>query len=298
MLVRGAMEEETCCTGGLSKIDLRKNITSEGVKHLLQFPKQFMKKLELLYLDLDDNKFDTESCEALAHFIPNVPHLKTLVLFDNHRIGQALPLIASLTAHNSLQELFLGVTESGVEDCQALSELLSLSTSLKRLDIGNPLSPERVEPIINGLRHNNTLERLTVMFSHFSLQNIISLASVLRTNHTLVYLSLLDCDIDSDGAYQLASALCTNDTLQKLILERNPIGVEGATAFAEMLLKNKSLKTLDLRHDSIGEEGTQKLIDSLKRNTTVKTLLLPWKYESFIASSYSGVHRIKLVEFD
>ena len=285
MLVRGAVEEETCCTGGISKIDLRKNITSEGVKHLLQFPKQFMKKLELLYLDLDDNKFDTESCETLAHFIPHVPHLKTLFLSDNHSIGQALPLIASLTAHNSLQELFLGVTESGVEDCQALSELLSSSTSLKRLFIANPLSPERVEPIINGLRHNNTLERLIVMLSHFSLQNTVSLASVLRTNHTLVYLSLVDCDIDSNGACQLASALCTNDTLQKLILERNPIGVEGATAFAEMLLKNKSLKQLNLMDDSIGEEGAQKLQASLTHNTTIKKLHLPVKYKSSFASS-------------
>ena len=138
MLVRGAVEEETHCTGGILQIDLRRNITSEGVKYLLRFPKQFMNKLETLYLDLDDNKFDTESCETLAHFIPHMPHLKTLFLSDNHSIGQALPLIASLTAHNSLQELFLGVTEIGVEDCQALGELLSSSTSLKRLFIGNP----------------------------------------------------------------------------------------------------------------------------------------------------------------
>ena len=39
MLVRGAMEEETHCTGGISEINLSRNdITSEGMKHLLKIP--------------------------------------------------------------------------------------------------------------------------------------------------------------------------------------------------------------------------------------------------------------------
>ena len=122
-------------------------------------------------------------------------------------------------------------------------------------------------------------------YSHFSLQNIISLASVLRTNHILVYLNLARSDIDSDGACQLASPLCTNDTLQKLILEGNQIGVKGATAFPEMLLKNKSLKKLNLRDHSVGLEDTKKLIESLTHNTTLKELWLPGKYKSFVASN-------------
>ena len=49
ILVRGTMEEETHCTGGFSEIDLSVNdITSEGVKHLLNFPKQLINKLETL----------------------------------------------------------------------------------------------------------------------------------------------------------------------------------------------------------------------------------------------------------
>ena len=218
-----------------------------------------------------------------------MPHLKKLNLSFNLNIGQGgtVPLMTSLTAHNSLEELLLDMTGIGVEDCQALSELLSSSTSLKELiDIShNYLPPEAVELIISGLHHNTTLEKLDMRGSHFSLQNTISLASVLRTNHTLVYLNLGHCNIDSDGACQLASALCTNNTLRKLYLEDNPIGVKGATAFAEMLLKNKSLKVLDLLDDSIGEEGTQKLIDSLKHNTTVEQLVLHEKYKSSITSS-------------
>ena len=286
MFVRGAVEEEAHCTGGISEINLSENgITSEGVKHLLKFPKQIINKLETLALH--HSNLYSEFCAVVAHLIPHVPHLKKLDLSDNPNIGQggAVPLITSLTAHNSLEELALGITRLGVKDCQALSELLS-STSLKKLYIGgNDLPPEAVQLIISGLHHNTTLKKLDMWCSHFSLQNTISLASVLRTNHTLVDLSLAQCDIDSDGACQLVSALCTNDTLQMLLMGGNSIGVTGAAAFSEMLLKNKSLKELNLMNDSIGEEGTQKLIDSLTHNTTVVRLVLPLKYKSSIDSS-------------
>ena len=285
MLVRGAVEKKVQCTGGITEINLSENdITSEGVKHLLNFPKKWRNKLEKL--DLASNMLDSQFCVTLAHLIPHVPQLKKLNLSCNPNIGQggAVPLITSLTGHNSHLRLSLDETGIGVEDCRALSELLSSSTSLKELRTGhNALPPEAVEQIISGLHHNTTLKKVNMVVSHFSLQNTISLASVLRTNHTLVYLDLEQCDIDSDGACQLASALCTNDTLQYLYLQHNPIGVKGATAFAETLLKNKSLKVLDLRNDSIGEEGAQKLIDSLTHNTTVEELWLPLKYKSSIS---------------
>ena len=269
MLVRGAVEEETHCTGGISGIRLSENsITSEGVKHLLKFPKQLIDKLKTL--NLHHNKLDSESCAVLAHLIPHVPHLKILELCDNCNIGQGgtVPLIMSLTVHSSLVELDLQRTGIGVADCRVLSELLSSSTSLRELYINdNPLPPEAVELIISGLHHNTTLKILYMSDSHFSLQNTISLASVLRTNHTLVDLYLWKCNIDSDGACQLASALCTNDTLQELDLSHNPIGVKGATAFGKMW-KN-SLKNLKLSvHDPIGEEDIQKLTDTFMHSMT------------------------------
>ena len=280
MLVRGAMEEETHCTGGISEINLRNNnITSEGVKHMLKFPKQLKNKLEIL--NVSENNLDPGSCSTLAHLIPNLPHLKKLNLSNNPNIGQgmAVPLITSMTAHNSLEQLLFDKTGISIEDCKALRGLLSSSTSLKLLTI-NALPQEAVELIISGLHHNTKLIALNMTDSHFSLQNTILLASVLRTNHTLFDLNLNDCNIDSDGACQLASALCTNGTALKTIwLCNNPIGVKGATAFAEMLLKNKTLKELKLLDDPIGEEGTQKLITSLSKNRSIKVLWLPIKYD-------------------
>ena len=258
MLVRGVVEEETHCTGGISTLDLSENsITSEGVKHLLNIPKELIKELETL--SLRDNDLGSESCTALAHIIPHLPHLKELHLSENSNIGQ---------------------------DCRALNELLSSSTShLKKLSIGDGnFPPEAIELIISGLQHSKTLKRLDMWGSHFSPQNVTSLASVLSTNHTLVFLNLGQCAIDSTKVHELATALCTNDTLQELSLCNNPIGVEGAAAFAEMLHKNKSLKELDLRDDSIGEEGTQKLNNALTNNTTLQKLWLPRKNKLIVTS--------------
>ena len=282
MLVRGAVEEQLHCTGGICEIDLsRNNITSEGMNCLLDFPKQLINKLETL--DLGANNLDSESCETLANLIPHMPSLKKLSLSNNPYIspGGAVPLITSLITHNSPERLQLNKTGIGVKDSQALSKLLSLSTSLKKLNVSdNALHPEAVELIISGLYYNTKLEKLDIFNSHFSLQNTISLASVLKTNHTLVHLRLEKCDIDSDGACHLMSALCTNETLQELNLKHNLIEVNGAAAVAEMLLKNKSLKELNLRESSIGREGTQKLIDTLKHNIAMRTLWLPGEYES------------------
>ena len=267
MLVQGTVEEETHCTGRISKIILSYNaVTCKGVRHLLSFPKHLIEKLEVL--DLTENKVQCTS--SLGHLVSCVPHLKELAFdFD---IGPA-PLIISLIAHNSLERLSIGglVAIHSVEDWQALHELLSSSTSLKWLDISDSNLPtEAIDLIISGLHSNIVLTRLDMDGNRFSLQNTISLASVLRTNHTLVYLSLRRCHIGSKGSDQLVSALCTNNTLQMLDLEENPIGAKGATAFADMLLKNKSLKGLNLLGTKIGEEGAKKLNESLTYNTTVR----------------------------
>ena len=278
LFVRGAVEEETHCTGGISEINLSRHgndITSEGVKHLLHLPEQWMNKLETLVLA--GEKLDSKLCTVLSRLIPHVPHLKGLNLSDNPNIGQGgtVPLMTSLPADNSLEWLDVKRIGIGVEDCRALSKLLSLSTSLKELDISeNGLPPEAVELVISGLHCNTSLKWLNMYGSHFSLQNTISLASVLRTNHTLVELDLLRCNIDSDGACQLASALCTNDTLQKLILWNNPIGVKGATAFTEMLRTNHTLVYLNLVRCNIDSDGACQLVGALCTNDTLQKLIL------------------------
>ena len=210
MLVQGAVVEETHFTGGISKIDFFSNdVTSEGVGYLLNFPKRLIKKLELL--DLNENEFcDTSN---LVRLVQAVPHLKGLALNFDTGQEETVPLIKSLTAHNSLELLSLYINGIGMEESQALSKLVSSSTPLKWLDIGeSKILPEALELIISKLHCNTILVRLDIEKSYFSLQNTSSLASVLRKHRTLAILNLGDCNINI-GACWLANALCTNDTL-------------------------------------------------------------------------------------
>ena len=263
MLVRGILEEETGCTGRISTIKLMGgDITAKAIKHLVSIPKQLINKLKIF--SLEDENID-------------------------HSIGPggAVPLIRSLTGNISLEELRLYGVGIGIEDCHALCELLSSSTSLKHLDISlNDLPPEAVEFIITGLYHNTTLKRLEMYGSHFSIQHMISLSFVLRKNHTLVSLDLGNCNIDSDGAYQLANGLCTNDTLQELNLYDNPIEAVGAAVFAEMLRTNHTIVKLHLYECNIDSDGACQLASALCTNSTLRDLHLgynPIRFEGAAA---------------
>ena len=82
MLVRGAVEEDTHCTGGISEIDLSLNdITSKGVKHLSDFPKRLMNKLEKF--SLHNNNLDSGLWAGLTNLIQDMPPLETIKLSFN-----------------------------------------------------------------------------------------------------------------------------------------------------------------------------------------------------------------------
>ena len=258
MLVRGAMEGEGKHSGHISVMDMMHNkITSTGLNQLLNIPK-LLKFRQLL--------------------LPGNPLGR----------GGAVLLLKSPLVHN-LEVLSLVGTGIGVEDCQALSELLSSSPTLQRIYIsGNALPPEAVELIITGLKNHTVLEKLNIGGSQFSLQNCISLASLTQPPR---HLRLQYCRIDDEGAIQVAKLLNQN-TITSLLLEGNPLIDSGASSFARKLSHNTSVVKLGLNCESIGLEGTQKLIDSLAYNKTLRTLQLPGKYESSVRTS-EAYQRVK-----
>ena len=260
MFIQGAVEGEAKHSGYISVMNIRDNeITSAGVNQLLKIP-QLLKIRRLN------------------------------VSFNLLGIGSAVSLLKSLLVNN-LEELTLDATGIGVEDCHALSELLSSSQTLRTIFISyNDFLPEAVEHIITGLKHHTMLEELDMRRSQFNLPNCISLASVTQPPRHL-YLDY--CHIDDEGAIELARLLDLN-TVTALYLQGNPIGVKGASTFAEKLPQNTSLKILDLRQESIGLEGTQKLFDVLTQNSTLEKLWLPQRYKSSVDTMYRTVNdRIK-----
>ena len=258
MLVRGGMEGEAEHSGYISMMKMQYNkVTSTGLNQLLKIPEL----LKLRKLDLSLNTLGR---------------------------GGAVSLLKSPLVHN-LEKLSLAGTGICVEDCQALSNVLSASPTLRMIDISdNALPPEAVEHIITGLKNHTALEKLDIRRSQFNLQNCISLASVTQPPRRL---DLQDCHIDDEGAIEVATLLNRN-SVTSLEMEDNPITINGAGAFAEKLRHNTSLRVLNLNCESIGLEGTQKLINSLSQNSTLVTLWLPGEYESAVIAS-EAYQRVK-----
>ena len=285
----------TGCRGHISYAYFqRSGLTTKSIQSFVNIPKHILKNMRVL--DLSYNELDGSACNLLAEAVKSMSRLEELYLGDNPiGSGGAVEVIKALCG-SGVKQLRLYNTEIGEPDCEALCELLKSSHSLQHLHIHwNNLSSESVASIITGLSlslslsHNSSLTTLSISYSHFSMANVNSLASVLEDSKCiLTELNLQDCHISSEGAVELAAALCKNTTLKHLDLDHNPIGVEGASSMSDMLQCNTSLEELYLCDDSVGEEGVHQLINSLKdNNKTLRELRLPEKYKS-----ETGDHRI------
>ena len=266
----------TGCRGHISYANFSFNdLTSKSIPSFLSIPPhilQYMRELELSH-----NKLDGSACDLLAKVVPSMTSLEELWLSRNPiGRGGAVEVIKALCG-SGVKQLCLYITGIGEPDCEALCELLKSSHSLQHLRIDhNNLSSESVASIITGLSHNSSLAKLNISYSHFSMANVDSLASVLKDHSkcTLTKLYLRDCHISSEGAVELAAALCKNSTLNRLNLDHNPIGehVEGATAVAKMLVENKTLTVMKLWDCHISREGAVELAAALCKNSTLKHL--------------------------
>ena len=267
------------CRGYVSIANFWGNdLTSKSIQSFINIPPHILQNMR--ELDLSYNKLDGGACDLLAKAVPSMSRLEELWLGGNPiGSGGAVEVIKALCG-SGVKGLRLYNTGIGEPDCEALCELLKSSHSLEHLDIEeNNLSSESVASIITGLGHNSSLTRLKVSNSHFSTENVDSLASVLKDHSkcTLTWLDLEDCHISCEGAVELAAALCKNTTLttlKYLYLSHNPIGehVEGVTAVARMLVENKTLKRLYLQDCHISSEGAVELAAALWKNSTLKCL--------------------------
>ena len=272
----------TGCRGHISYANFsNSDITSKGIQSFINISPHILQDMTLL--DLYNNKLDVSACDLLAKAVPSTSRLEKLSLSCNSiGSGGAVGVIEALCG-SAVKKLWLYNTEIGEPDCEALGELLKSSHSLQRLHIHqNNLSSESVTSIITGLSHNCSLAELNISNSHFSMANVVSLASILRDQSkcTLTWLWLQDCHISGQGASELAAGLCKNSTLKRLYMSYNPIGVEGASSMSDVLQHSTSLERLDSCDDSVGEKGVDQLINSLKHNQRLKELWLPAKYKS------------------
>ena len=170
----------TGCRGHISYAHFNVNdITSKSIQSFVNIPPYILQYMTELWLD--HNKLDGSTCDLLAKVVPSMIRLEVLSLGGNLiGSGGTVEVIKALGGIG-VKELQLYNSEIGVPDCEALCKLLKSSHSLQHLYIHqNNLSSESVANIITGLSHNSSLTELDISFSHLSMANLDSLASVLK----------------------------------------------------------------------------------------------------------------------
>ena len=216
MLVRGSLEGESSQSGYISVLNLERNeITGSGLNQLLMSPAM----LKLDVLDLSYN------------------------LIGN---GGATPLLRSSLRH-SIGELRLFETGIGVEDCRALGELLSSSPTLAVLKVANNnLTPEAIQLLLSGLRHNSTLTDLSLGLNPLGRGGAVPL---------------------------LKSGVAQN--LIRLWLHSTRIGEEDCRALGELLTSSSTrLQCLDISKNRLPPMAMQFIVRGLQFNTTVNNLYI------------------------
>ena len=215
MLVRGSLEGESCRSGYISVLNLKKNlITGSGLNKLWKSPAM----CNLDNLDLSFN------------------------LLGN---GGATPLLRSSMGHCIGLLRFLN-TGIGVEDCQALGELLSSSPTLWYLNVGwNDLTPKAVQLLFSGLQHNSTLELLVLDFN----------------------------SLGSGGAVPLLRSNVAHN-LRGLWLGNTGIGEEDCRALGEVLSSSTRLEVLSISENSLPSNAMQFVVRGLQVNITVHCLFI------------------------
>ena len=215
ILLRGTLEGEPSHRGNISELKLRQNeITSTGLNQLMKS----LTLLNLVVLNLSYNPLGN---------------------------GGATPLLRSAMGR-SIRDLDLCVTGIGVEDCQAMGELLTSSSALKSLDVGNnDLIPEAVQLLFSGLQHNSTLEQLVLNFNPLGNGGAVSL---------------------------LKSGVARN--LISLMLGSTGIGVEDCRALGQLLLLSTRLELLDVSNNLLPPMAMQFIVRGLQYNTTVDWLYM------------------------
>ena len=155
----------------------------------------------------------------------------------------------------------------------ALCDSLKHNNTLQELSIsGTRINKFYFKMIVNALRSNTTL--LKVDASHLLFDNAIGISSYLQNNVTLKELNLMWNCMTGYHMMEIMKGLSmnVNTALQKLVISHNCICDNGAAAIGSCLQCNSSLRVLCISDCAIGSTGAMKIVEALKVNTTLQKL--------------------------
>ncbi|AUH73416.1 hypothetical protein [Legionella sainthelensi] len=255
-----------------------------------------LKEIDLSYTAIDDVGINT-----IALALQENRSLKKLDLEGCYIGGITNYLFQILSTHQSIQEL--NVNDCSLQFYTGLTQLLSESTSLKKLDLSmSQLGGYNLEYLTDGLQKNKNLMNLdcsSCALDTSTPEKLQAFAEALNNHPSLTYLNLSSNGLDSE-TYPLATEIVKNNSsIRYLNLTANYMGDEALQNLANTLPNNNSLTTLILRKNRISNNGLKQLSEALQQNNTLVHLDLT--ENDFDSVQYLGdflQHNISITSID
>ena len=224
----------------------------------------------LVALNLSLNGVGAAGCAALAAALRGAGELEELVL-DGNPLGEGggVALGALVEAHPRLAQLRVARCDLGPDALIALASALAATTSLRLLDVSEPLLFSRNEEtaghFARALRANGSLVRLVMRkHPHASDSAAEWLCDALLDNAALRQLDLSANALGPPAGAAFAAALAAGAALTHLELAFCRLGDGGAAALAAALAApDCALRHLDLRSNGVGAAGVAALMGAL-----------------------------------
>lgn len=146
--------------------------------------------------------------------------------------------------------------------CACLSQITTLDSLYLK---SNYLSGHAVEALIQGLKSNISITKLSMPSNFLKDKDLVQIASLLSENTPLRILNISSCGIKNPtlqftkkGVKPFSRALSKNSTLQILNLSHNYFNDEACVMIFNALAKNHSLQMLDFSDNfAIGNSERQ-----------------------------------------
>lgn len=207
----------------LKELNIRCNrIADEGVVSLLSS----LNRASMKILDLSHNALGLNSINTLVDMLNSFnSSVEKLCLESTRLTFKGLKLIIkALRFNHSLQEFNIASNKLGPGCGIILKELLSQTTTLKKIDLHwNLFKGQEGVYLLEGLHQNDTLKAVDLSWNSLGSEmcTIESLCWFLSSESQVEHLDISHNRISSESVYALSNALKNNHTILGLHLEGN-----------------------------------------------------------------------------
>lgn len=198
-----------------------------------------------------------------------------LVIWNGMSRRTASKMFRAVGDASCLSELEIGGTEMfSPSNALLLAAALKRNKTLQKLSV-DWMKADVVGIILTSLKHNSTLEELSLFHSHDEQHSTLwDGLQALCTNTRLKRLKIINVSLRNSCAMVIADILQKNSTLQELCLSMNTFGNLGARALAKALRRNSSLVRLDVSDCRLDEGVLSDFVESLAQNNTLQCVRL------------------------